>query len=198
MAKKEPCQFSDPEVTLRKWQEELDLFKSNQDNWRRKGVVLVKESFPELEFLFLTYKTNPVGIAFAIRINFTNYDTDPLSVKFINPVTGLAIKRADIPFQFIQVRIAEGFDPSSGLPPQVSSLDLLQGLPHMEPFFCIPGILEYHQNPRHSGDSWFLYRKRGEGTLGFILDQLHTYSTAQINSLSINLVVGFQVQPQMN
>ncbi|WP_306919914.1 putative metal-binding protein [Rhizobium mesoamericanum] len=34
-----------------------------------------------------------------------------------------------------------------------------------EPFLCMAGVREYHDNPAHSGDPWLLHRGSGEGRL---------------------------------
>lgn len=43
------------------------------------------------------------------------------------------------------------------------------------PFLCLAGVREYHNNPGHTGDSWFLHRGTGAGTLNFLLEQLYKY-----------------------
>ena len=40
------------------------------------------------------------------------------------------------------------------------------------PFFCVPGIRQYHDHPQHSGDSWLLQRHTQEGSLATISDRI--------------------------
>jgi hypothetical protein len=54
--------------------------------------------------------------------------------------------------------------------------------PHHLPFLCLPGVREYHEHPAHSNDPWLGYRNSGEGTLGFLIDQLHLYGSNPISS----------------
>lgn len=185
--------FVNSRVTKLKWTAELKDFKSNEQNWRQLGVFLIKEDFPNLEFIFTVVKTHPRAIAYAVRINFENYDVDPPSVKFIDPVSGVNLKRVEVPFNFWKNQLKEGIDPDKATPDQYQPFDILQGTAEMEPFICIPGIREYHHHPRHTGDSWLLYRGRGEGKLGFILDQLYSHSIIYISGFSVSMVVGFNV-----
>ena len=64
------------------------------------------------------------------------------------------------------------------------------------PFFCIPGIRQYHDHPQHSGDSWLLHRAAGEGTLATICDRI--WRAMARNVLGIHLELGMlpgQSQP---
>jgi hypothetical protein len=157
-------QIVDPEITRQKFDAELKTFRAVQERYQRKGVICHRVLYPDIFFLFAIPKFIPYPIAFAIKVNFTNYDFEPPSVVFINPFTNDLLKREQIPIAFIQVNHL--------LQPQ----DLLQGVGDILPFFCIPGVREYHDHAAHSGDSWFLHRTKGEGSLLFILDQLYNHS----------------------
>jgi hypothetical protein len=170
----------EPEVSLIKFKEEIGNFHEIRNDWREKGVFLIHEEFPIVEFMFTTPKLNPSAIAFCVQIDFTNYDIEPPSLKFICSFTRRTLTRQEIPVQFNQVELLEEIN--ANVPIQIQGQDLLQGPPNGKPFFCIPGIKEYHDHPAHTGDSWLLHRKRGEGRLGFILDQLYNYSIAGISS----------------
>jgi len=185
-------QYTHPDVTKRKYDEELKDFVKISELWRKKGVFLISETHPTIEFLFALPKLKPSAISFAVRIDFTNYDVEPPSLKFICPFTGKFLTKKEVGMKFIQAKVPEVIQP--GLPVQIQQQDLLQGSENEIPFFCIPGIKEYHDHPAHTGDAWLLYRKRGEGRLGFILDQLYSYSTPTVKSYGINYVIGFNQQ----
>ncbi|RUY35501.1 hypothetical protein EN981_26380, partial [Mesorhizobium sp. M7A.F.Ca.CA.001.13.2.1] len=71
--------------------------------------------------------------------------------------------------------------------------------PEDEPFLCMAGVREYHDNPAHSGDPWLLHRGSGEGCLAFILDKIIKYGIVPIEQLQIQLqptIVGMVVSPQ--
>lgn len=175
-------QYCSVEVTKMKFLKELDSFKKLTNDWRAKGVFLIKDEFPKLEFIFTAYKLTPASVVFCVQIDFTNYDAEPLSIRFIDPYTSARLTRKQIPINFWQVNLPQGFQPGSPLAP----LDLLQGRPDDFPFICIRGVREYHDHPAHSGDSWFLYRTKGEGKLGFILDQLFNFSIDILQNYNID------------
>lgn len=161
-------QVVDPAVTQGKFNAEVEQFRIVEHAYKMKGIICTGINYPDIDFIFCANKVSPAVIGFAVRINFSNYDAEPPSVTFIDPFSGRSVKREEIPLAFIQF--------GKGLQAQ----DLLQGGGSILPFFCIPGVREYHNHPAHSGDSWFLYRKTGEGSLPFILDQLYNHSVAAV------------------
>jgi len=184
---KESLQITDPSVTKNKFDTEVSKFKAVEVNYREKGIICTKISFPNIFFIFAIPKLTPPVIAFSVRINFTNYDFEPPSVVFISPFTEELVRRDQVPVLFIQLNKNNPFQP----------IDLLQGSGNMAPFFCIPGVREYHNHPAHSGDSWFLYRTRGEGNLLFIIDQLYNNSIATAKSFQAVLnLTEFKMQVQ--
>lgn len=166
MEYKETIQVADPEVTKIKFASEVSKFKAVENIYRAKGVICSKILFPDIYFIFAIPKLTPPLIAYSVRINFVNYDFEPPSVVFVNPFTEELVRRDQVPIAFIQVNRSMPLQP----------IDLLQGNGEMVPFYCIPGVREYHNHSAHSGDSWFLYRTRGEGNLLFIIDQLYNHS----------------------
>lgn len=166
MEYKETSQIADPEVTKIKFDSEVSKFKAVENIYRAKGIICSKILFPDVYMIFAIPKLTPPLIAYSVRINFTNYDFEPPSVVFVNPFTEELVRRDQVPVAFIQVNKSMPLQP----------IDLLQGNGNMVPFFCIPGVREYHNHSAHSGDSWFLYRTRGEGSLIFIIDQLYNNS----------------------
>jgi len=185
----ESNQYMQPEITFKKFEEEVVIFERLSKTWREKGVFLIKKEFPILEFIFVGIKITPSPLVFAVRIDLTNYDIEPPSVKFICPFTGKLLTRKEVQTQFIQIRKPDQFNHNLPIQNQIQQQDLLQGGPDEVPFFCIPGIREYHDHPAHTGDSWLLYRKKGEGTIGFILDQLYDHSIPTITSYQLGHIV---------
>jgi hypothetical protein len=187
---KESLQITDPIVTKNKFESEVNKFKIVEMKYRAKGIICSNISFPNLYFIFTIPKLTPPLVAYSVRINFTNYDFEPPSVLFINPFTEELVRRDQVPMLFLQLNKNTPFQP----------VDLLQGHGDMVPFFCIPGVREYHAHSAHSGDSWFLYRKQGEGELLFIIDQLYNYSIATAKSFQTILnmsEIKLQVQQEI-
>ena len=190
---KSNLQYVEPEVSLIKFKEEIGDFHNISNDWREKGVFLIHEDYPIVEFMFTTPKLRPSTIAFCVQIDFTNYDVEPPSLKFICPFTKRILKIQEIPTKFPQFKKPDKIDPTIPIQNQIQPQFLLQSHQNEPPFFCIAGIKEYHDHPAHTGDSWLLHRKKGEGSLGFILDQLYNYSTAIIVSYQLNLEFTYKI-----
>jgi hypothetical protein len=190
-------QYVDPTVTRVKYEKELESFFAQYYEWQKKGVFLISDEFPVCEFLFLCPQLFPISAVYAVRIDFTNYDIEPPSVKFINPFTGNLIKREQIPVQFKQKATLEYIaqrnpvDPSEGM-------DICISIGGDHPFICHPGFKEYHDHPYHTGNPWILHRSRGEGRLYRILQILYSHSTALVESIGVRRVSRSEVQLSVN
>lgn len=187
-------QCADPAVSQIKFSKELAIFQSLHDEWRKKGVFLVHADFPVMEFIFTAPKLKPVSVVFAVRIDFTNFDAEPVSVRCIDPFTRTLVKRKDIPIHFMLIvqKTVNG-------QPQIQQQDLLQGLPDEIPFFCFKGTKEFHENPHHTGESWFLYRgNSGIGNLNYILDNLYNYGILPVTAHQVQLQPLITFQQQFN
>lgn len=190
----ETIQYSSPAVSLSKFKKEVDGFRLIQEDWRAKGVFMINESFPVAEFIFVAAKIRPASVVFAVHIDFTNYDAEPPSIKFIDPFTRTVLKRRDIPINFWQFKMPNILNNHVPAELQIQKQDLLQGGPDVIPFFCVPGVKEYHDHPYHTGDSWLLYRNTGIGNLNNLLDQLYNHSIVLINGHNVTLtpaITGF-------
>lgn len=166
-------QYIDVKASRLKYTNEVGLFKQNLALHRKRGILLLEDEFPDIAIAFSAVKLRPAPIVFAVRINFDNYDLVPPSVIFINPFTGDSINSyRDIPTVF-----------KRRIPNSTTPQPLLQEDTGKIPFICIPGVREYHEHPRHTGNSWFLYRKKdGVGSLGYLVEKLYEYGIIAINS----------------
>ncbi len=152
----------DPEVTRVKLKRELELWHENEATYRRRGWVLLGHRELEVDIGFLgrlPLGAQPIpAMTACVRLDFTNYDVWAPSVEFINPFTG---EYATPPVQAL-------VDSDEG--PRNLLVDS-----HPEtnrPFFCVPGVRQYHDHPQHSGDSWLLHRGTGDGRLATICDRI--------------------------
>ena len=167
----------DPDVTRLKFERELELWRENEDTYRRRGWILLAEKELAVEIGFLgrlSIGGGPIpAMTACVRIDFTNFDLEPPSVEFIDPFTG---DYAPPPVQAI-VDTDEG------------PRDLLvHNHPDTgRPFFCVPGVRQYHAHPQHSGDSWLLHRETHEGSLATICDRI--WRAMVRNLLGINIQV---------
>lgn len=172
-------QTIDPEISKSKFNSEIDAFLKARDIQRERGIILLEKEFPNAFFAFGSPNLNPCPIIFAVKINFDNYDLEPLSVQFIHPFTFRPLRLQDV---------ATHFNRNIGPEGAIVLQALLQEEPSPEslPFLCIPGIREYHNHPAHSGDTWLLHRKNaGEGSLGFVIEKLFDYGISAINSYQL-------------
>jgi hypothetical protein len=149
---------------------------------QKRGIFLLKASFPEMTFLFLASKLKPPAAVFATRINFDNYDLEPLSVRFLDPITWEESVNPSLPF--LRKIVSTNDNPAYQSLIQKDETGL--------PFLCFPGIREYQLHPAHTGDQWLLHRQSGEGSLGFILDKLHDYGLAPITNYQFSTQMKIQ------
>lgn len=179
----------DPEITRRKFERELGLWREQSATYRRRGWLLLDEGELSVDIGFVGRL--PIGpqtmptVSAAVRIDFTNYDLWAPSVEFIDPLTGQYA-----PPQ-VQALVGTAQDPR----------DLVVHS-HPEtgrPFFCVPGIRQYHDHPQHSGDSWLLHRQTGEGRLATICERMWQSMARNLLGIQFNLqtLPGQQLQIQL-
>ena len=175
-------QITDPKVSRLKFEKEIQDFRALEGEWRKKGIYCLKAEFPVVELFFTANRLEPPKSSFVVRIDFTNYNTMPPSIVFIDKKDGTAIKQRNLGISFIKVN-----QTWTGNQCKLDFQSILVGNPDDIPFICIPGVREYHLHPAHSGNSWFLHKIRGEGTLGFLIDQLYSHSIENMNTATIHL-----------
>ncbi|MBI2270278.1 MAG: hypothetical protein HYU69_07965 [Bacteroidetes bacterium] len=188
-------QYVQPEISRSKFESEIQEFLKIQDVWRQKGVVCVKAEFPVAHFIFIAHYMKPPAVAFAVSIDFTNYDVEPPSIVFIDPFTGAPVTRKQMgPLKFIQQKAGGALQINGQVMPFSQPQDLLVGQGDEYPFLCLPGVREYHNHPQHSGNAWLLHRTRGEGTLGFLLTKLYDHAIPSMRGYHIQFNVNIQQQ----
>ena len=177
-------QTVDPEVSKAKFERELKAFSSLEDFYRERGIILIRASFPDVVLIFTAARIRPLMTVFAVKINFTNYNIEAPSVQFIDPLTEAPLKMEQLGSHMARRSVvpkdAENKQGQAHVIPSLSTL-IQAHQPHQIPFLCLPGVREYHRHPAHSQDPWLAHRNTGEGTLGFLVDQLHKYGTDPVN-----------------
>ena len=168
-----------PAVTHAKFDREVAQFIAQRAYQESRGIWLVEAIFPQAFLVFSSSKLRPPAVVFGALLDFTNYDFWAPSVRLVNPFTR-------VPYQ------ASELQQTQWLPRAVNGTvqNLVQVHSGGIPFLCMPGVREYHDHPGHSGDSWLLHRRGGEGTFFFIVDQLHKYGVA---SAQYQLDIGFHL-----
>ena len=175
----------DPHVCRSKFDLEIQRFYEASAITTARGCRLLEISFPTLRLEIV--KMMPViGASLPIvmvsaRVDFTDFDIDPLSVTFVDPIGG---------------------QPSSPLFPIVQMINgeqrnlVIPSHPkEKRPFLCHAGVREYHSHDQHNGDEWGFHREqRRIGGLVWLADLLWDNCVSRIPALG----VGFQlvaVQP---
>ncbi len=192
----------DPAVSKRKFEREVENYCRVEDDYGRRGVWLVKAMLPQVFAVFGVPHLKPPAVVFGAIIDFENYDFWAPSVRLVDPFTREPYKFKDLPSHLLRVvpaaippEVAECLRALAGqgavvqVPQAFAQQPLMQGQPDEIPFFCIPGVREYHQHPGHTGDSWLMHRGRGEGTLLFLLDQLWKYGIQGVASYNCQLTI---------
>lgn len=188
----------DPAVSRSKFERELKDYRRIERDQRRHGWWLLEAVYPEVLVAFVGANLRPPAILFAALLDFTNYDLWAPSVTLVNPFTTEPLKMREIPHQLRMVRkIQQQVEvPGVGTMTQEGEQPLLQAeLPDEVPFFCIPGVREYHEHPGHSADDWLDHRGKGEGTLFFLLEKLYQYGAAPIKGYQIGMHISGFVRP---
>ena len=192
-------QYVDPAVSRAKFAREVNEYRSLEADYCARGWFLVKADWPVAVVLLASNKTHPPAIVVAVRFDYTNYDAEPPSVRFIDPFKGRCLLGKEIPTRLPRAMPGQEIPvPVPGGPKlQVRmAQDLMQAhAPEDLPFLCIPGVKEYHDHPGHSGDPWEMHRPAGEGRLVHLLSVISKYGLEPVTGFNVNLVpqVSFSV-----
>lgn len=210
------AQVTHPDVARAKYNAEVDAFTNDAAQYRQRGAYLINANFPTVTLLFATPKVAPAAVLFGMRLDYTNYDLQPPSVRFVHPFddheltaaempTGLPrLETRPLPVGLVQA-VAAGQVPADQIPPPAlvqgqqaqgtpaemmvqTVTELLQNYgPDTIPFLCLAGTREYHDHPGHSGDPWELHRTSGAGSLVRLANVILTYGVEPASGWNVNL-----------
>lgn len=189
-------QTVDPAVSRAKFDQEIEQFRGLEAVYRRRGILLLDAAFPMATVAFCGFKLQPVALLGAIRIDFTDYDLLPPSVRFVDPLTGDDLRANAMTLQLLRLPAVEGMTRETqvtllaqGSPiGQPANLVQANG-PEELPFLCLPSVREYHDNPAHTGDPWLLHRASGEGSLAFIVENIWKYGPNALDRYVVQAVM---------
>jgi hypothetical protein len=186
----------DSAISLAKVGRDLDLWHANAaDHWSREGAMILAEDGLVIDVAFATRLDGlqmgemPVAggcalIAFAVRLDYTNFDLEPPSLTFIHPMTK-ELASPVVPFR----ELYNGEERSVLL-----SEHPITGLP----FICQPGNAEYHAHLEHRDESWLHeHRSRGVGRLANVVEGLWRASTAHA-TFAVSVTPFLALQPMMS
>lgn len=169
-------QVTDPEVTRRKFEREIAEFKKIELDLSKKGIICLKSEFPIIQFSFAAHQLKPAPTVFAV-----SFSREPVTMK-------------EMTIQFYLEKSINVQLPGMSPIQQIQRQEILVGAPNDHPFLCIPSVREYHTHPKHTGDFWLLHRNKGEGTLGFILDQLYNNSIPFVKGYNVSFSITINQQ----
>ena len=84
-------QYVDPSVSRTKFEREIADFRAFESDYRARGWFLVKAEWPVVVVVLASAKTKPPAIVSAVQFDYTNYDAEPPSVRFIDPFSGQSL-----------------------------------------------------------------------------------------------------------
>jgi hypothetical protein len=186
-------------VSRAKFDREVAAYRSIEPTLIARGWWLMKAEFPIVEVGFVTVNMRPAVLLFAVRIDFTDYDLKPLSVRFIDPFTKKILLGAEMPAPLLKrdpAMTQEQVEAARAGQAEWMAQPLALAMPGEPAFLCLPGVLEYHEHPAHSGDPWELHRASGEGRMNNILEKIWRHGTDPVIQLGMALQFHFREIPQ--
>ena len=185
-------QFADPSVSRAKFDREIAEYHALEADYRARGWFLVKAEWPVAVVVLASKKTSPPALVAAVQFDYTNYDAEPPSVRFIDPFSGRSLSFRELPLRM--QRMVPGLElpipgPGGGKAQLNKPENLMQAYtPEDVPFLCIAGVKEYHDHPGHSGDPWEMHRSSGGGRLVRLLEVISKYGVEPIQGFTVDLV----------
>src|SRR5687768_4608883 len=95
-----PQSLIDPAVVKVKFEREVSNYRSLENEYLRRGWILLRAEFPEVVVLFAASHIKPAPLLFGAKLDFTNYDFWPPSLTFVNPFTLVPLLENEMPTQF--------------------------------------------------------------------------------------------------
>ena len=191
-------QYADPGVSRCKFDREIADYHAVGGEYRRRGWFLAEAEFPRVLAVLALAKLKPAAVVMGVAFDYSNYDTEPPSVRIVDPFTGEPHKFKELPNPLNRALPAREIS----IPGMPAEQKMMVGSvqPYMQaygpdeiPFLCLAGVREYHNHPAHSGDLWELHRTSGAGRLVRLLEIIYRYGVEPITGFGVQLVpqVGF-------
>tara|TARA_R110000868_G_scaffold79256_21_gene225658 strand:+ start:5643 stop:6245 length:603 start_codon:yes stop_codon:yes gene_type:complete len=190
-------QVADPAVSRRKFDREVAQLRDLGSTLVARGMWVMQAEFPVVKVAFATVNCRPWTIPFAVRIDFTDYDVQPLAITFVEPFTDRELMPAEMQTKLLRAMPGEAVQQievngqpvamQMAMPQLVELYQHYPQMPHIPGFLCLPGTRAYHAHPAHTGDPWEIHRAVGEGKLFNLLETVWRYGTAPINQVQVNL-----------
>ncbi len=188
-------QVVDPSVSRKKFDRELAEYRELEEQYRRRGWLLVRAEFPQVLVVLAAAQLSPAAIITGVLFDYSDYDFRPPSVRLVDPFTSAPYKASALPTTLKRSVEAGRPLPNLALPPGAQA-KLVTHQPLMQwygpddiPFLCLEGVREYHDHPGHSGNAWELHRSQGAGRLVRLLEVITKYGVVPISDYQISMVM---------
>src|SRR5260370_3832307 len=90
-------QYADPGVSRCKFDREIADYHAVGGEYRRRGWFLAEAEFPRVLVVLASAKLKPAAVVIGAAFDYTNYDTEPPSVRIVDPFTGEPYKSKELP-----------------------------------------------------------------------------------------------------
>src|SRR5437773_214417 len=90
-------QYADPAVSRVKFDREVAEYRALGAEYRARGWLLLRAEFPLFEVAMAAPQLKPPAMVAGVRLDYTNYDASPPSVRLVNPFTGVPYLFKDLP-----------------------------------------------------------------------------------------------------
>jgi hypothetical protein len=177
--------IADPSVSRRKFEREVAAALAHKP-FHEQGVWILRAEYPTVFAVLITTLNVPIwrGILCGVHINFTDFDVRPPSLKFVDPFNERPLNYNEC-WKFTRLNLKPPLPGDTAGPQQYEAVPLLQAFDINNPFLCLPGVREYHDSSAHTGDSWFLHRRKN--MLIYILTILQQFGSSSA-SLQVQFV----------
>jgi len=186
-------QTAEVAVSRRKFEREVARLRTSERLLVARGIWVTEAEFPYVKVAFLATRMVPRAVALAVRVDFTDYDVRPFSVKFWDPFDDRELLTSELQTMLPRRIDAPVVTDAPAVPgaQAVTTLAQTHG-PNMPAFLCLPGVREYHDHPAHTGDAWELHRRTDAGALFDLVETLWRYGSAPLTQLAIQMNVRLQ------
>lgn len=186
--------IADPSVSRRKFKREVAAALAHKP-FHEQGVWILRAEYPTVFAVLITTRKVPIwrGILCGVHINFADFDVRPPSVKFVDPFNETPLNFNEC-WKFPRLNSKPPLPGATAGPQQYEAVTLLQAFDLNKPFLCLQGVREYHDSSAHTGDSWFLHRRKN--LLIHILTTLQQFGSSSA-SLQVQFVQAIDPSSQI-
>jgi hypothetical protein len=186
-------QTAEAAVSRQKFDREVGRLRASERMLTTRGIWVTEAEFPYVKIAFLATRMVPRVMALAVRVDFTDYDVKPFSVKFWDPFEDRELATSELQTLLRRRQTAPRVPGEQPVPGAEVVVNLVQSHgPALPAFLCLPGVREYHEHPAHTGDAWELHRRRDGGALFDLVETLWRYGSAPLTQLGVQMLVQLQ------